>query len=641
MPPESIQELRDLGKVMTEHAPGDGQWKQKYFAQLEKFEREEKNWYQTEDVLKRTLSRVSLAAEGLTAELDEQLSDMRDALRQHVNAASLQGQLQRMSDALLELEGRSGERMDRSSARSWESVIERLPWPRDLRRDAKRLRKQITKVHYTSDLVPLLGEIETLLAHAIQVQSEATPAREGWLARIFKKTSAIASPSPTSAEVNVTPSIHSAVSIIPAVSTSESAALLEPLLDFAEERFGVQHAVVVQLAEKLDQANALSQLKAVSLELTALLKTLPDAKLAMPITTITSGNNARSPNGVLIELLERLSLPAELDQRIAALREQLLVPVPSEQWPHVLQGFCDLVADMRRKVQREKEDLEKFLSQLTTRLQELDEKVKGTRDEHEASFRHGQVLDMAVKEQVSSIASSMQGAAQLDNIKQSIQDRLEEIRHHMDAYREAEKDRHRQADEHTKALTNRLHELEQEAELLRERVREQRGQALKDTLTGIHNRLAYDERVEQEYLRWKRFKEPVTVMVWDVDDFKKVNDTYGHKAGDKVLVAIAKLLASQIRETDFIARYGGEEFVIIAPGTDTATALVVAEKLRTSIEQKSFRHHNVPVPVTISCGIAEFRSEETPDTVFEKADEALYSAKLAGRNRCVIASVGT
>lgn len=621
---------------MTEHAPNDGQWKQKYFAQIEKFEREEKHWRQTEDVLKRTLSRVSLAAEGLTAELDEQLVGLREALRHHADAVSLHGPLQHLSDALLALEGRSGKRADRSPARSWEAVVDRLPWPRQLRRDAKRLRKNLEKVRYASELTPLLSDIEALLVRGLRIQEEQQGASSpGFLARLF---GARVDRSAADLDDSATPTL-SGQSSAGEVSVVDSASLLEPMVELAEERYGATHESVVQLAEKLDHAAVLSELRIVACDLAQLLKSAPAVKSAANGATqsVHEPDGVRSPNGVLIDLLDRLSLPPELDDRLAGLREQLLIPVPSDRWPHVLQGICDLVADMRRKVQREKEDLEKFLAQLTTRLQELDEKVKGTRNEREASLRHGQVLDMAVKAQVTSIATSMQDADSFDDIKKSIQDRLEEIRHHMDAYREAEEDRHRQAEERTKTLTHRLRELEQETESLRERVREQRSQALLDTLTGIHNRLAYDERVEQEYLRWKRFQEPVTIMVWDVDNFKMVNDTYGHKAGDKVLVAIAKLLASQIRETDFIARYGGEEFVIIAPGTDAATALRVAEKLRVSVEQKNFRHHDVPVPVTISCGIAEFRSNETPDTVFEKADEALYGAKQAGRNRCIVA----
>lgn len=343
-----------------------------------------------------------------------------------------------------------------------------------------------------------------------------------------------------------------------------------------------------------------------------------------------------SPNDLIVDLLDRLSLPAELQPKVHALREQLLRVVARESWSGILQGVCDLVAAMRLKVQKEKEDLAKFLAQLTTRLQELDERVQGTRSDQEAARRSGEALNVAVSAQVNGIAESFDQATAPDQLKMAIQDRLDEIRRHMDAYRAAETARHQQTDERMQALLYRLHELEAETETLRARVHAQRHQALRDTLTGIYNRLAYEERIEQEYVRWKRFQEPVSIMVWDVDHFKMINDTHGHKAGDAVLVSIAKLLAHQVRETDFVARYGGEEFVIIAPGCSAEASLALAQKLRQGVAQLAFDYHGTALPVTISCGIAEFQLGATPDVTFERADQALYRAKQAGRNRCVI-----
>ena len=119
-----------------------------------------------------------------------------------------------------------------------------------------------------------------------------------------------------------------------------------------------------------------------------------------------------------------------------------------------------------------------------------------------------------------------------------------------------------------------------------------------------------------------------------MDDFKAINDRYGHKAGDKVLRTIASVLNEHLREIDFLARYGGEEFVTVLPETDLAQALLVAEKLRASIEQCDFHHRDVPVRITVSGGVAQFREGDTPDSVFERADTQLYRAKSDGKNRC-------
>jgi diguanylate cyclase len=158
--------------------------------------------------------------------------------------------------------------------------------------------------------------------------------------------------------------------------------------------------------------------------------------------------------------------------------------------------------------------------------------------------------------------------------------------------------------------------------------------ALLDTVTGLPNRLAYEERIEQELARWKRFGNPLTILIWDVDDFKSINDRFGHQAGDKALRVIAQSLKARLRETDFIARFGGEEFVCLLCGTQDEEALGVAQEMRSSVESNGFHSQGKPVPVTISCGVATFREGDTLDGVFSRADKALYRAKKAGKNRC-------
>jgi diguanylate cyclase len=158
--------------------------------------------------------------------------------------------------------------------------------------------------------------------------------------------------------------------------------------------------------------------------------------------------------------------------------------------------------------------------------------------------------------------------------------------------------------------------------------------ALLDAVTGLPNRLAYEERMELELARWKRFDSPLTMLVWDVDDFKKINDRYGHQAGDKALRVIAQSLKARLRETDFIARFGGEEFVCLLCGAEGEEALSVAEEMRQSVESNGFHSQGKPVVVTISCGLTSFRKGDGVEQVFSRADKALYQAKRSGKNRC-------
>lgn len=163
--------------------------------------------------------------------------------------------------------------------------------------------------------------------------------------------------------------------------------------------------------------------------------------------------------------------------------------------------------------------------------------------------------------------------------------------------------------------------------------------ATHDPLTGLYNRLELDKKITGEINRAARYGRNVAVLLLDIDYFKHVNDTYGHKAGDIVLQELAKLLESAIRKIDFVARYGGEEFVIVLPETNLSCAGELAERLRTTIAQYSFIiNSDRQLQITTSIGISCFPSHgHTEDELLQAADSALYSAKDTGRNRVKVA----
>lgn len=162
--------------------------------------------------------------------------------------------------------------------------------------------------------------------------------------------------------------------------------------------------------------------------------------------------------------------------------------------------------------------------------------------------------------------------------------------------------------------------------------------ARRDALTGLHNRLALNERLREEFLRMKRSGHVYTILMADVDHFKKINDNYGHETGDAVLRRLGPLLMHTVRATDFVARYGGEEFLLLLPDTSTENAIRVAEKLRQAIEAE-------PMPgvghITLSIGLATAQLEDIAEGLALKlADDALYTAKHNGRN-CVRSAART
>ncbi len=155
-------------------------------------------------------------------------------------------------------------------------------------------------------------------------------------------------------------------------------------------------------------------------------------------------------------------------------------------------------------------------------------------------------------------------------------------------------------------------------------------QATTDPLTGVFNRLKFDQVLAAEIARSGRYKTPFAVVMYDIDHFKAVNDTHGHQVGDRVLVDLARIISGHIRQTDVLARWGGEEFMILAPNCDGEQAVRHAEKLRRLVEDFVFDGVG---KVTCSFGVAQFRDGDTAETLTARADEALYAAKRAGRNR--------
>jgi diguanylate cyclase (GGDEF)-like protein len=170
---------------------------------------------------------------------------------------------------------------------------------------------------------------------------------------------------------------------------------------------------------------------------------------------------------------------------------------------------------------------------------------------------------------------------------------------------------------------------------LQQLARDLRFQATTDPLTGAQNRLGFDQVLAAEILRSARDETPLSLVLYDVDHFKKINDTYGHPTGDRVLVQVSKLVAGFIRSIDTLVRWGGEEFAVMLPGCDAEVAQHTAEQLRRAIEQTAFDDVGT---VTCSFGVAQHAYGETAEKLMALADAALYRAKLNGRNRVELAS---
>jgi len=161
--------------------------------------------------------------------------------------------------------------------------------------------------------------------------------------------------------------------------------------------------------------------------------------------------------------------------------------------------------------------------------------------------------------------------------------------------------------------------------------------ALRDPLTKIYNKKYFMDQLSAEVAYAKRHGSPLSLVLFDLDHFKRVNDTFGHVAGDAVLIDTAKVVQAMLRAEDVFARYGGEEFVILLRGTPLADAGVLAERLRASIDDHDFTSDGKRLPVSTSVGVAQYESDTTDAiALVAAADSALYAAKEAGRNRVLL-----
>ena len=237
--------------------------------------------------------------------------------------------------------------------------------------------------------------------------------------------------------------------------------------------------------------------------------------------------------------------------------------------------------------------------------------------------------------QINTLQDSVLQTDSLSTLKTMLAEGLGELNQTVSEFAEMEEGRAKQAEERALSVTNRLKRVESEASDLKHSLHQAHEQAFVDPLTGVANRRAYDGRIKLEFERWKRNREPLVLAVLDIDRFKGINDEYGHAVGDKVLRTISQLVDKKVRDSDFFGRVGGEEFAIIFTGSDLDNAVKRLNHFRESVAGCKFGYKGKRIVITMSVGCALFAEGDTPDSVFERADQALYKAKQTGRNKCL------
>ncbi|MFJ2692449.1 GGDEF domain-containing protein [Pseudomonas sp. NPDC087336] len=609
-------------------------WKEKYLQSIEQQEKLERRWDARLDLLRRGLVRSTLAAEGTDRVVDQCMKEMREVVRTDDMDAGLAALLPRLEKAVLDSEQRRETRVNQTSAALTALVtqLQTLPLPREVSRPLKHFAKQLdSRVSQAREIPLLLGELSGLQGKALsQLESPSEPERPGLLQRLFghrdaedttasellvaQAGEAVWASSPVMAEADTQ---HSEIQPAPAVAATIQA---EPAVN-PDELSPVVPLDTLPLPSPMAQVLAAIDPQQPEQDM---LYALPDS----PEPSYSSV--AKHIEDTLLGLLDDLTVPERHRPQAESMRERLKNGL---NWYELLPILDDLATLMLAISDGGQHEFEAYLQKLNERLESFQSNLLAASAGHADSRSAAHAMDTQIREQVDGMQSSMQEAADLDDLKHVLENHLEGLLGTMDQHRQQRDEREQEVAARLQGLAERVAHMEQEAQGFREHLEEQRQKALIDPLTGLPNRAAWSERLEYEIGQWQQHGNTLMLAMLDLDHFKRINDNYGHLAGDKVLKIIASVLRKRLRTTDFIARFGGEEFVLLMPSTVPANGMKFLETLRAAIEACPFHFRGEPVTVTLSIGLAAFRPGEHWDVVLKRADQALYRAKNAGRNR--------
>ncbi len=618
-------------------------WKDKYLESLEQQERLEKRWAVRLDLLRRGLVRSSLAAEGSDRGVDQCMQELREIVRRDDFDASLSALIPRLEKAVLDSERRRGERVGQlnDALASLVTQLQQLSLPRDVRKALKRFARGIEeRAGQTRELPALMIELSELQRQALTQLENDEKERPGLLRRLFgtrdpvdaadtdegpTESPPLAPAEPAAPAAAVQPPV-SAGDSAPANDAMPAAAPLPPAETHTE-------AVVPRppAQPKVTAGVGLSRMHLDSLPMAAAILEPADPAYALPTQSEPAYVViAARVEAILLGMLDELPLPESHHAQSAALAERIRGGL---NWYELVPTLEELAVLMQAVAGSGQHEFEVYLRQLNERLANFQGSLVDAQEGYVDGLASARELDSDLRQQVTGLHSSVQEANDLSGLKQVIESRLEGLLQTMDAYQRERDQREEQVASRLQTLVERVASMAQEAKGFREHLEEQRQKALVDALTGLPNRAAWNERLEIEGARWQRYGGELLMAVLDIDHFKRINDEYGHLAGDKVLKIIAGELAKRVRATDFIARFGGEEFVLLMPSTPMEGGLRLLEVLRTAIEACPFHFKGQPVTITLSGGLAAYHSGEVAEQVFERADQALYRAKRGGRNR--------
>ncbi|MFT5757670.1 MAG: diguanylate cyclase [Alteromonadaceae bacterium] len=353
----------------------------------------------------------------------------------------------------------------------------------------------------------------------------------------------------------------------------------------------------------------------------------------------TDDNNLQKPQLVDKQFIEKFSsILSELvlsdihTMHISSIKAKLSIEMSNDNlFDHFFEVFDVIVEDLKQ----ERNTAKIFLSTLSETLSTVQSAVKTTLSiQNESTTKHNK-LNLLLQKQVSSMALGLDNATSLADIKVDINAKLQLIAGTLKEKSALEYEQQQDLKSQMVDMANNVEDLEKQSKTFEKRFQEQQAKSMQDALTKLANRAAFDEYFTKKMVNYHHKNFDLVIVVLDLDDFKRINDTYGHTAGDKTLQVIANILQKYSGDNSFIARYGGEEFVLVLSEFNKNNTIKTLDKLKQQIAQLPFKFKNKKVCITVSIGASHVKADDNIHIAFERADTALYQAKAQGKNQVV------
>ena len=355
-------------------------------------------------------------------------------------------------------------------------------------------------------------------------------------------------------------------------------------------------------------------------------------KKATQLSTHSNSDIMSHVSHTLSGLLSDIALPDTYEEQILDIKQALTGNNDLNHLPALLDEVIALIMVAVGKTQ---EDLTSYLSQLNEQLASINTAIVSNYKAQRSMSTSRKDFSSTFQAHVDTTQTDVRNATDLDALKSVIDERMVTITEAMSQYQLKMQSQEKNAAQSIHHLKNKVSKMEEDAASLRAHMQKKAAQALADTLTGLPNRAAYQETIFPLLTSAAQNQLSLCIAVCDIDHFKRINDNWGHLAGDKVLRLIPRQIQNELKKEHLIFRYGGEEFVIVFPMVNLDQAYETCERVRLAVEKAPFNVHGEPISVSISIGVAEFNGHESHDELFSRADKSLYQAKGQGRNQVI------